>query len=146
MKQNLLCTLAAIAISGCGSEPVALEKLPPVDPGNAGEVVVIRPSAFIGEDIVYVVSVDSKDIAKIGSRQHQRFKLPAGDHRIAIRCYGALSGWEETVIAHRVVAGQSAYLAVAPKKGCANLDSVSESQGRKFLSNTVPRPDWLDAR
>jgi hypothetical protein len=146
MKQNLLCTLAAIAISGCGSEPVALEKLPPADPGNAGEVVVIRPSAFIGEDIVYVVGVDKKDVARVGSRQHQRFNLPAGEHRIAIRCFGAFSGWEETAITHRVTAGQSAYLAVAPKQTCASLGPVSESEGRKLLSNTVPRPGWLDER
>jgi hypothetical protein len=146
MRQNLLCALAVIAISGCGSEPVALEKLPAADSVNAGEVVVIRPSAFIGEDVVYIVSVDKKDIARLGSRQHQRFNLPAGDHRIAIRCFGAFSGWEETAITHRVVAGQSAYLAVAPKQGCANLDPVTEGQGRKLLSNTVPRPDWLDPR
>jgi hypothetical protein len=146
MKRNLLCALATIAISGCGSEPVALEKLPAADSADAGEVVVIRPSAFIGEDMVYIVSVDKKDIARLGSRQHQRFNLPAGDHRIAIRCFGAFSGWEETAITHRVVAGQSAYLAVAPKQGCANLDPVTEGQGRKLLSNTVPRPDWLDPR
>ena len=146
MKRNLLCALAVIAISGCGSEPVVLEKLPAADPADAGEVVVIRPSAFIGEDMVYVVNVDKKDIARLGSRQHQRFNLPAGDRRIAIRCFGALSGWEETAITHRVVAGQSAYLAVAPKQGCANLDPVSESEGRKLLSNTVPRPGWLDGR
>jgi hypothetical protein len=88
MKRNLLCALATIAISGCGSEPVALEKLPAADSADAGEVVVIRPSAFIGEDVVYIVSVDKKDIARLGSRQHQRFNLPAGDHRIAIRVFG----------------------------------------------------------
>jgi hypothetical protein len=146
MKQNLLCTLAAIAITGCGSEPVALEKLPPVDPAEAGEVVLVRPGAFIAGDIVYVVNVDKKDIAELGARQHERFKLTAGDHRIAIRCFGALSGWDETAITHRIVAGQTAYLAVAPKHGCASIAPVPESEGRKLLSNTAPRPGWQDGR
>ena len=146
MKQTLLCALAAIAISGCGSEPVALEKLPAADPANAGEVVLVRPSAFIGEDIVYAVNVDKADIAELGARQHQRFKLSAGEHRIAIRCFGALSGWDETAITHRVVAGQTAYLAVAPKHGCASVAAVPESEGRKLLSNTAARPIWRDGR
>jgi hypothetical protein len=140
MKRNLLSALASIAISGCGAVSVALEKLPPADPANAGEVVVVRPTAFIGEEIVYVVNVDQKDIAELGAKQHQRFKLPAGDHRIAIRCFGALSGWSETAVTHRVVAGQTAYLAVAPKQACASVDPVPESEGRKLLSNTASGP------
>jgi len=146
MKQNLFCALAAIAISGCGSEPLALEKLPAADPANAGEVVLVRPSAFIGEDIVYVVNVDKKDVAELAERQHQRFKLSAGEHRIAIRCFGALSGWEESAITHRVVAGQTAYLAVAPKHGCASLAPVPEREGAKLLANTAPKPVWIGGR
>ena len=140
MKRNLLCALAAIAISGCGTEPVALEKLPPADPASAGEVVLVRPSAFIGEEIVYVVNVDNKDVAQLRARRHRRFNLAAGEHRIALRCYGALSGWSETAITHRVVTGQTAYLAVAPKQACASIDAVPEREGRKLLSNTVPGP------
>src|SRR5712664_969894 len=146
MKQNLLCAVAAIAISGCGSEPVALDQLPVAVPANAVEVVLVRPSAFIGEDIVYAVNVDKADIAELGARQHQRFKLSAGEHRIAIRCFGALSGWDETAITHRVVAGQTAYLAVAPKHGCASVAAVPESEGRKLLYSTAARPIWRDGR
>ena len=146
MKPNLLCVLAAIAISGCGSEPVALGTLPPADPAIAGQVVVVRPSAFIGEDMVYLINVDKTDIAELRSRQHQRFTLPAGDHRVAIRCFGTFSGWQETAITHRVMAGQTTYLAVGPKHGCASVDAVTESQGKKLLSNTVPRPGSPDGR
>ena len=141
MKRNVLCALAAIAIFGC-AEQVVLEKLPPVNPANAGEVVVVRPSAFIGEDVVFVVNVDQKDVAELGARQYQRLQLPAGDHRIGVRCFGALSGWSEAAITHRVVAGQTAYLAVAPKHGCASVDPVPESEGSKLLLNTGSRPGW----
>ena len=142
MNRNLLAVAAAIAVYGCGTEPVALEKLPPVDPASAGEVVLVRPSAFIGEEIVYVVNVDKKDVAELSARQHQRFSLPAGEHRIAIRCYGALSGWSETAITQGVAVGKTAYLAVAPKHGCASVDPVPESEARKLLANTSPKPGW----
>lgn len=141
MKRTLFYTLAAIIVSGC-AEPVTLEKLPPADPASAGEVVIVRPSAFIGEDTVYVVNVDKKDVAELGSRQHQRLMLPAGEHRIAIRCFGALSGWTETAITQGVVTGKTAYLAVAPKHGCASVDPVPENEAKKLLANTGPRPGW----
>jgi hypothetical protein len=143
-SKTIAVLLAAIAVSGCGTPQVALEKLPPPDAANAGDVVLARPRHFIADDIVYVVNVDNKDVAQLGDRQHQRFKLPAGNHRIAIRCFGMISGWQETAITHRVVAGRTAYLAVAPKQGCASVDTVPESEGMKLLSNTAPRPDWHD--
>jgi hypothetical protein len=145
-SKPIVVLLSVIAMAGCGSEPVAFEKLPAVDAAHAGEVVLARPKAFVGEGIVYVVNVDNKDVAELAERQHQRFKLAAGEHRIAIRCFGALSGWEETAITHRVVTGQTAYLAVAPKHACASLVPVPESQGGKLLSNTAPKPVWIEGR
>lgn len=145
-SKPIVVLLSVIAMAGCASEPVGFEKLPPTDPASAGEVVVVRPRAFIGDDIVYVVNVDKKDIAELGARQHQRFKLPAGEHRIAIRCFGALSGWDETALTHQVVAGQTGYLAIAPKQSCASVAAVPESAGKKLLSNTVPRPGWQEGR
>jgi hypothetical protein len=141
MKRTLFSVLAAIAVSGC-AEPVALEKLAPADPASAGEIVLVRPSAFIGDDVVYVVNVDKKDIAELGSRQYQRLMLPAGEHRIAIRCPGALSGWSETAITQGVVSGKTAYLAVVPKHACASVDAVAESEAKKMLANTSPRAGW----
>ncbi len=46
----------------------------------------------------------------------------------------------ETAITHRVVAGQTAYLAVAPRFACASVDPVPESEARKLLSRTIFRP------
>jgi hypothetical protein len=147
MKWNLIFAAAAILISGCGTPPVAFETLPATDPASAGEVVVVRPNTFIGEDLTYVVNIDTKDIAEVGSREHLRFKLPAGEHRIAIRCYGAFTGWAETTLAHRVVAGQTAYLAVAPKHNCASIAQVPEREGMKMVSNTAATPrGWRDTR
>src|SRR5258708_9389844 len=93
MKRNLLSALGAIAIFGCGAEPVALEKLPPTDPANAGEVLVIRPRAFIGEDMGYLVNAGNTDIAELRSRAHHRLTLAARDHRRAAPRCSSPSGW-----------------------------------------------------
>ncbi len=139
MRRNLVRALAAIAISGCATEPVTpAGKLPPItNPAEAGEVVLIRPRAFIADETSFYINVNQDDIAPIRSGQHTRLKLPAGEHRVAIRCYSSLSGWRETAITQRVAAGQAAYLAIAPHKDCVSVEPVSESEGRKLLSRTV---------
>jgi hypothetical protein len=139
MKRNLVCALAAIAIWGCAPDSVTpAGKLPPItNPAEAGEVVLIRPRAFIADDTSFYINVNQDDIAAIRSGQHTRLKLPTGEHRVAIRCYSALSGWQETAITQRVVAGQAAYLAIAPDKDCVSVEPVSESEGGKLLSRTV---------
>jgi len=139
MKRNLVCALAAIAIWGCAADSVTpAGKLPPItNPAEAGEVVLIRPRAFIADETSFYINVNQDDIAPIRSGQHTRLTLPAGEHRVAIRCYSSLSGWQETAISQRVVAGQAAYLAIAPRKDCVSVEPVSESEGRKLLARTV---------
>lgn len=142
MKRKLASALAAIAISGCASEPVAIGTLPPIaNAANSGEVAVIRARAFIDEGFSYYLSVDRVTVLALESGEHTRFRLPAGEHRIAIRCFGALTGtWNETAITRRVAAGQTIFLAVAPKFDCASVEPVPESEGRKLVSRTAFRP------
>jgi hypothetical protein len=139
MKRNLVCALAAIATSACAPDSVTpAGKLPPIAiSAEAGEVVLIRPRAFIAEETSFYVNVNHDDIAPIRSAQHTRLKLPAGEQRVAIRCYSSLSGWQETALTQRVVAGQAAYLVIAPRKDCVSLEPVSASEARKLLSRTV---------
>jgi hypothetical protein len=142
MKDIVVWTLAAIAIAGCAPESVtSAGKLPPIaDPADAGEVVLIRPRAFVAEDTSYYINVNAEDVAPIHSGQHSRFKLPAGEHRIAIRCFNSLSGWKETSITQRVVAGQAAYVAIAPDSECVSVKPVTEAEGKRLLSRTTFRP------
>lgn len=145
MKRRLVTALAgAILVSGCAPEQAAIGKLPPIaDAAAAGEVALIRPRAFVGEEFAYDVSVNGVNIAALGSGEHARIKLPAGEHRIAIRCFRALtSAWAETVVTQRVVAGQTAYLAVAPKFECASIEPVSESEGKELLSRTAAESSY----
>lgn len=141
MKCSVALTFIAIAITAC-APTVKLGKLPePANPADAGEVVVVRPSAFIGDDIAYYLNVNEQDMLELGAREHTRFRLPAGEHRIAIRCFMPFAGgWKETAIPQRVVAGETVYLAVAPHHACASLEPVSEAEGKKLLSRTAFKP------
>ncbi|HWM43333.1 MAG TPA: hypothetical protein VNP36_12915 [Burkholderiales bacterium] len=142
MRIAVFAVAAGVALTGCAPTPLAMGKLPPVtDAAQAGEVVVIRPRAFIGDDFAFYLNVNQENVVTMNSREHTRLRLPAGEHRIAIRCTQALKeGWSETAITQRVVAGQTTYLAVTPKFDCASLDALSESDGKKLLSSTTLRP------
>lgn len=142
MKRKLVSALAAMAISGCGSEPVALGNLPPVaDAANAGEVAVVRARGFIGEGFDYYININQINVFALGAGEHTRFRLPAGEHRVAIRCYSAwTAGWNEAAVTVRIAAGQTTYLAVAPKFECATVDPVPEREGKKLVSTTTFKP------
>jgi hypothetical protein len=141
MGRHAVVAFAAIALAAC-APALKLEKLPPpASPANAGEVVVIRPSAFIGDDIAYYLNVNEQDVLELGAKEHTRLKLPAGEHRLAIRCFMPFAGgWKETAIPQRVLAGETVYLAVAPQYDCASLEALPEAEGRKLAARTVFRP------
>ena len=142
MRIGVSIGLACLALSACAPAPLALAKLPPVtDPANAGEIVVIRQRAFIADDFSFYLNVDQENVLTIASGQHTRFQLPAGEHRIAIRCYAMLTdSWKETALTERVLAGQTRYLAVKPKHDCASLDPLPEAEAKRLLPNTRFRP------
>jgi hypothetical protein len=133
--------LALSLLVGCAAQELSIGRLPPVGDAASGEIVVARPRAFIGEDFPFYLSVDQENIAALEAREHRRFRLAAGEYRIAIRCTHAFKeGWSETAITQRVAAGQTIYLSVTPKSDCASLHVVSESDGKKLLSSTTSRP------
>ena len=128
-------------LAGCGAPELFIGKLPAVDAAGSGEVVVVRPTAFIADDYPFYLNVNQENIWVIHPRMHTRFRLPAGEHRIAVRCTSAYSSEiRETAATQRVVAGQTLYLAVAAKGNCASIEAVSEPEGRKLVSNTTFRP------
>jgi hypothetical protein len=139
---RVFIVLACLALSACAPGEIAMGKLPPVaNAADAGEVVVIRQRAFINEEFPYYVNVDQENVLAIAAGQHARLQLPAGEHRIAIRCYGSLiESWKETVVTERVVAGQTRYLALKPKGDCVSLDPLPEAEARRLLPNTRFRP------
>jgi hypothetical protein len=129
-----------LLLAGCGAPEVALEKLPP-PAGPSGEVVIVRPSAFIGDELAYVVNVDQRNIHELETKQHIRVRLGAGAHRIALRCWQvALAEWKETAITHEVLAGATTYLRVTPRHACAELEPLPQAEGRRLAAGTVFKP------
>jgi hypothetical protein len=141
LKTAFFAALAAIALFGCAGKEPAIGKLPPVDAANSGEVVVIRPSAFIGDEFSLYLNVNETTVAALGPRQHTRLRLPAGEHRIAIHCPNVLSGkLNERVTLQRIDAGQTVYFSVTPRGDCAAIESLSEAEGRRRLTGTSRVP------
>ncbi len=136
-----LAAVAAVVLAGCAAQELPISKLPAVDSASSGEVVVVRPSAFIAEDFAFYLNVNQENIAAIRTRQHTRFRLAAGEHRFAIRCVGLFTTEvAETATNQRIVEGQTLYLSVSPKGSCASIEAVPEQEGRKRVSNTAFRP------
>jgi hypothetical protein len=142
MKCNLVLFAAALTLQGCAMEAPVLGKLPPVAEGvEAGEVALIRPPSFIGEEHEYYVNINNVDLAPLASGEHARFRLPPGEHRIAIRCPALWSAnWNETATVQHVAARQTTYAAVAPKGNCVSINPLSEGEAKKLLSRTSARP------
>jgi len=132
--------LLVLLLAGCAAPELALEKLPPPR-GPSGEVVIVRPSAFIGNEGAYVVNIDRRDVHAMEAKEHIRVRLDPGTHRIALRCWRpALAEWAETAITHEVVGGATTYLRVVPRHSCAQLEPLAESAARSLAVGTVFRP------
>ena len=137
-KRAIAGLLADGVLAACAPASVTMGKLPAIaSAADAGEVVVVRERGFIANDFSYYVNVDHENIVAIAAGEHTRFKLPAGEHRIAIRCYAPLDGsWNETVLTERIAAQRTLYLQVAPKAGCASIEALSEGEAKKRLART----------
>ena len=133
-----LLLLLGILLAGCASQELSIGKLPAVDAAGSGEVIVVRPSAFIADDYTFYVNVNQENIVGLRARLHTRFRLPAGEHRIAVRCTSSInSEINETATTQHIAAGQTLYLAVEPKGNCATIEAVSEREGRRLVANTT---------
>ena len=99
---------------------------------------MVRPSAFIADDYTFYVNVNQENVVGLRARLHTRFRLPAGEHRIAVRCTSSISSEiNETATTQRIAAGQTLYLAIEPKGNCATIEAVSEREGRRLVANTT---------
>jgi hypothetical protein len=133
-----LVLLLGFLAAGCASQELSIGKLPAVETASSGEVVVVRPSAFIADDFTFYVNVNEENIAGLRARLHTRFRLPAGEHRIAVRCTsGYTSQIHENATIQRVAAGETLYLVIEPKGNCATIEAVPEREGRRLVSNTT---------
>ena len=132
--------VVSLLLAACAAPEVALEKVPPPR-GPSGEVVIVRPSAFIGDEGAYLVNIDQRDVHMMEVKEALRVRLEPGSHRIALRCWQmALAEWTETAITHEVAAGATTYLRVVPRHSCANLEPLTERDARSLTVGTVFKP------
>lgn len=106
---------------------------------QAGEVTVIRPSAFIGADSPYYVMVDGRLARDIESREHVRFGVAPGHHVLAVRCpkFGA---YAESRREQDFGAGPAIFV-IEPKFDCVTITPVDARAAAPLLANSRLRPD-----
>ena len=108
---------------------------------NAGEVTVIRPSAFIGADATYFIVLDGRPLRDIETRQHVRFDVPNGRHALAVRCPKALSlQYAETRVEEELGAAP-AFFVIEPKFDCVTLSRIDAQAAAPLLGNSTLRTD-----
>lgn len=108
---------------------------------QAGEVTVIRPSAFVGAETTYYIALDGRPLRDIETREHVRFDVPNGRHTLAVRCPKSLSSeYAETRIDDDFGAAP-AFFVIEPKFDCVTLSRVGAQAARSLMGNTRLRTD-----
>lgn len=130
--------LLALSLAGCGTSSGRIGELPAVtDATSAGKVVTVRVSSFVGAANGYTVSLDGKDLYGIGSGEHAEFLVPAGEHFIAVKCFGGWTPtWKEDSLKFRASPSETSYFAISPNLKCADIKAVAEADALKLLQGS----------
>jgi len=139
-----LVAICALAAGGCASNFQGA--FPPLkDPQRAAEVVVLRPSRVVGAAVAYGVQIDAKDAFAIGSGQHARFRLDAGEHSLGVRCLSDPLGMRRPAFLRFAAKPDTThYVLVTPgrDKNCADVSEIEEAEAAPELakSEALPNP------
>lgn len=130
--------LLALFLAGCGTSSGRIGELPAVtDATSAGKVVTVRVSSFVGAANGYTVSLDGKDLYGIGSGEHAEFLVPAGEHFIAVKCFGGWTPtWKEDSLKFHASPSETSYFAISPNLKCADIKAVAEADALKLLQGS----------
>lgn len=138
MRRILAAALLAAGLAACGTTSGPLGPLPEVsDASRAAKVVAVRVSSVIGAANGYTLSLDGKDLFGIGSGEHVEFRVPAGEHSIAIGCFGGIAPkWNQESLRFTAQPGESLYFLVSPGGSCAELRAATEAEARPHLQSS----------
>lgn len=107
---------------------------------QAGEVTVIRPTAFVGSEATYYVVLDERPVSDLETRESVRFDAPAGRRVLAIRCPKAMSRtYAETKLERDFGAGP-AFFVIEPKFDCVTIRPLEPQTAAALMANTTLRP------
>jgi hypothetical protein len=117
-----------------------LGPLPPVDPAQAAEIVVIRPSGFVGCGASLPVTVDGHDAYGLACGEHVILTVLAGERIIGVKHWT----WfvtDENTTALSVAARGRYYLRLdISGLGGPVLNRITEEAGRALVEKTTRLP------
>jgi hypothetical protein len=92
----------------------------------------------VGAANPFTIALDGNDLFRIGSGEHAEFPVPAGSHRIAVKCFG---GWtptmKEDTESFAAAAGETRYFRVAPSATCADIEAIGEGTAKRELGSST---------
>lgn len=142
LMKTILVGFVVLGLVGCGTTSGRIGELPAVaNASSAGKVVTVRVSSIVGAANGYTVALDGKDLYGIGSGEHAEFLVPAGEHFIAVKCFGGWTPtWKEDSLKFVANPAEVSYFVISPNLKCADIKAIAEPdakkqlQGSKFLS------------
>ena len=127
--------VVALLLSGCAHG--VLGPLPPVDPAQAAEIVVIRPSGFVGCGAPLPVTVDGRDAYGLACGEHVVLPVLAGERIIGVK-HRTWFVTDENTTALSVAARGRYYLRLdVPGLGGPVLNRITEETGRALVEKTT---------
>ncbi len=135
MRTLLMATLL-LALMGCATGPIG--QLPRPQLGQeVGEVVILRNRNVVGSAVSYHIIVNGTIVFGIRVGQHTIFRLAQGIHRIGVRWFGGwFPMWMRSVKEFEIVPHQRIYLLVSPSFWGAEIEKISEKDGKMRLGGS----------
>jgi len=138
MTRIIAAALLAAGLAACGTTSGPLGPLPEIaDSSGAAKVVVVRVSSVIGAAAGVKSDVGPRCESGLGSGEHAEFRVPAGEHAIAIGCFGGLvPKWNQESLRFTAQPGASLFFIVSPSASCAELRAATEAEARTHLQSS----------
>lgn len=148
MIKKVVAGLIVLFLSGCASSgrigdlPTVIGRAP------SSQLVLIRVSNFVGGANSYFVALDGKDVFSIRSGQYTTFRIPTGEHFVAVKCFGGWSPtWKEDSKRFVAMQDKTNYFVINPNLSCAEINSVPEEDGRKKMAEgAFVSPETLSSK
>jgi hypothetical protein len=137
MRKLLLVVCLVAGISSCASSG-RIGEIPTVPLGQpAGKLVVIRVSSIVGVANSYYIAIDGKDIFAIRSGEHTEFTVGAGEHYIAVKCFGGWSPtWKEDSIKFSASSEKESFFKISPNMTCAQIKPIEADEAKKLIATS----------
>lgn len=134
----LFASFLILGLTGCGTPSGRIGELPAVaNATSAGKVVTVRVSSIVGAAVGLTVALDGKDLFGIGSGEHAEFAVPAGEHLIAVKCFGGWTPtWKEDSLKFIANPTETSYFVISPNMKCAGIEAVPEAEAKKLLERS----------